>query len=579
MLSPAAAPSGPFSRRLPMTLASHRTRFAVIALLLASLGLLLTSRPAHGGWSADPVQVHATTSLCPLVSASDDANYGAIIVWQENSATGGVLKARHLLATGDVDAAWAAPVTVSTADMARSALGSVADGEGGAYVWWMEGAQLYLTRVAADGTIGGGWPARGRLLGSLLDPNSRPHGVPDGSGGIYLGWLAPMNLMSAEAVVRAAHLGPDNIGKGGWGNGSRTLGSTQEFGEVVSAFGIDVASDGGLWLAFATTTVVELQVYAAGDVRLARLTAGGMPETGWDAHGVSVAPFRGDLLATSPDWDLAPHMSLAAIAHDGGTGTYLVYSQITGEEPNAIALSYRLARLNQAGAPAAGWPADGQPLSPGGATSYGDPGATYSLRALADESGGVQAGLPAFFTHGTMYELRRVSGTGTTLASTFAGDTRALEYVARTDGGLYLASFWPNGPLGMYQPNAYIRAEQSSPGQGFLEWHTEPSTWYGDVGLSSTGDGGAIFAWSQVQERFGVFAVRLNPSGVVTGVPPSTASRGVRMWFTRGVGVQLATGGGTSVTLRLHDVTGREGARGEWGGDGLAPGGKRGTAG
>ena len=45
-----------------MTLASHRTRLAVIALLLASLGLLVFTRPAHGGWSAEPVQVHATTA-------------------------------------------------------------------------------------------------------------------------------------------------------------------------------------------------------------------------------------------------------------------------------------------------------------------------------------------------------------------------------------------------------------------------------------------------------------------------------------------------------------------------------------
>ena len=74
-----------------MPLASHRIRYIVLALVLTWMALVLLPRPAHGAWSADPVEVHATTALCPAVSAADDAHGGAVIVWQENTATGGAI--------------------------------------------------------------------------------------------------------------------------------------------------------------------------------------------------------------------------------------------------------------------------------------------------------------------------------------------------------------------------------------------------------------------------------------------------------------------------------------------------------
>ena len=99
-----------------MPFASHRTRFLILALLLSSLGVLLLTRPANGGWSADPVEVHATTALCPLVSVCGDDADGSIVTWQENTAGGGLLKARRLLASGALDPAWAAPLAVSDRD-------------------------------------------------------------------------------------------------------------------------------------------------------------------------------------------------------------------------------------------------------------------------------------------------------------------------------------------------------------------------------------------------------------------------------------------------------------------------------
>lgn len=69
----------------------HHRRSFVWILLLALLALMLFARPAHSGWSADPVEIHATSALCPLVASVDDGNNGAIVVWQENTASGGDL--------------------------------------------------------------------------------------------------------------------------------------------------------------------------------------------------------------------------------------------------------------------------------------------------------------------------------------------------------------------------------------------------------------------------------------------------------------------------------------------------------
>ena len=542
----------------------HRTRVVILAALFAMLALMLFSRRTHAAWSADPVEVHATTALCPLVSVAGDAAQGALIVWQEETATGGLLRARHLLANGDVDAAWGAPVVLSTADAARAALGSVSDGAGGAYVWWMEGTQLYLTRLAAEGAVATGWPARGRQIGTLASAGSRPVVVSDGSGGVYAAWLTAAVLPPSSVTIRAHHLGPANTAKDGWPNSGRTLADTQANSEQASTFGIGAAGDGGLWLAYATTTELEPGVYSPGEARVARYTGAGLPASGWTAAGVAVAEFRGDLLAGRPEWGIAPPSRLAAIAEDGSGGAIVLSGLPYAYDEFTVAADYRLHRVNSLGTLDPGWPAEGRPATTVGFPMPGSGSADLSLRLHADGAGGVHAGRPSFFLHGgSNYSFDRYSELGLPVGESAGAGDHGIESASRGDGGVVVGSYFPHGPSGLYQPSAFVGLNQTQPGGSFIEWHDDPVVqWYGDIGLAATGDGGTIFAWSQVKERFGVFAIRMNPAGQVTGVPPGTASRGLRVWYARGSGVQVygATG---PMTLRLHDLTGREIARGE----------------
>ena len=133
-----------------MNLTSPRGRRRALASLAVAVGLSLPLHAAHAAWSVDPVQVRATTSLCPAVAAIDDGHAGAYIAWQENGLSGGVILAQHLLASGDLDPAWTAPTLVCDRVADRSVLGAVSAGAGGAYFWWMEGA--YLTSSALPGS-------------------------------------------------------------------------------------------------------------------------------------------------------------------------------------------------------------------------------------------------------------------------------------------------------------------------------------------------------------------------------------------------------------------------------------------
>ena len=545
-----------------MLVASHRVRYLVLALVLTWMALTLFTRPAHGAWSADPVEVHATSALCPAVAAIDDSHYGAIIVWQENTASGGLLKAQHVLANGDLDPAWGGSVALSDVDAARVDVGAVSDAAGGAYVWWMQNTALFLTHVTAAGTIAGGWPAQGRSMGSLPTVQHRPTAVADGEGGIYLGWLSRPFFFDPTVSIRIVRVGPTGAGAGGWPSGGRAFGLVGDPGVSVSAFGIDAAAGDGLWLGWQTLILDSDGSQMPGQLRMIRLADGGLPAAGWTGDGVVLATYDPAFLNLAPGWQAAPAASQTAVARDAGGGAYVLASQgVT--DGWALIFHNTLRRVDAIGQPADGWAIEGVALPEVYANGIPDPGAGGSLRAFADHQGGVFAGLPFFgseFT-ATMTFSRR-SPAGEPLPGGIGAEQRGIEYAPRGDGGMFVASFKPTGAQSMYDADAYIWVGQSSPGASFQESKTSYSmTRYGDIGLTATGDGGAIFAWSQSIDRQGVYAIRLGQSGAVTGVPPAPVigSPSLRVRFVRGEGVHAVAGfaGSSRVTFALHDVAGR----------------------
>jgi hypothetical protein len=83
-------------------------------------------------------------------------------------------------------------------------------------------------------------------------------------------------------------------------------------------------------------------------------------------------------------------------------------------------------------------------------------------------------------------------------------------------------------------------------------------TWFGDVALAPSGDGGVLFFWSQVRERFGLFGRRFNESGEVLAVEPGFARTGIEsIRFASGAGVRTRIRFAGAARLELFDVTGR----------------------
>jgi hypothetical protein len=546
-----------------------------IALVLSAA--LFVPAVGHAGWSADPVTVHATTDACPLVAAASDAQDGAIVVWQQNDAANpGVyrLLAQRVLASGDVDASW--PVDgalVSSATSNRVALGALGDGSGGAYVWWMQSTALYLTRILPDGTIAPGWPANGKTVGFLPTSAFRPLVFADGQGGIWLGWLAGA---LASRLGHVKHLGPDGLGAGGWPTNGRgyAVSSSDEGERRTLAFTYAPAADGGAWIAWGDALNDSVGLLA-GSWRLKRVTSTGLTAPGWDAAGLPVRDFQGELLVDQPYFgdfgDFAA--ALVAVAPDGADGAYLLLSDVFGEVGLGAEFQPKLFHFDAAGLPDPSWPAAGICPHPGlAAFDLSATHADYSLRLFPEAAGGVFALCPHAYgswpTFGDV-TLHRVTAAGTPADWPTAWSGRnmhlpfGLEAIVPPSGDTYIASYFPDGPHGRYDPYAFLALDQTyasgAEGAGFGEGQAQHVTdCYGDIGLAPTSNAGAIFAWSQVYERHGVFARRFTGAGQVTAVEPgAVVAQALRLRFAPGRGVVATLGSVAEGRIRLLDVAGR----------------------
>jgi hypothetical protein len=397
-------------------------------------------------------------------------------------------------------------------------------------------------------------------VGTLENADARATVLADGSGGVWVAWLQHTFVnVDFVAQLRVTHLGPENTGVAGCPAAGRVIGAPDEGVELVNTASIGPAPDGGLWAAWGTTVMDPDLGPQPGEWRLTRVLSSALPAPGWTLRGIGQGTFRGDVLVLDSPKPV-PDMTLVGVATDGADGAYVVRG-----EPGAPFQgggSPHLFRFSPDGSPVAGWPDDGVYVNGWAFDAY--PGMPFdaSFRAIADGRGGVWAGRPNVYDHGTTYSLHRYTDAGTsTLANTVGGGLEQLEVAHDGFGGVFLANCVPTGPYGPYQPSATVSARSGPGGAAYSEYHSEVLLhWFGDEGLAATEDGGAILAWSQVHERFGIFAIRLGAGGVVTDVPASVPS-GSRfaLRFEPGVGVRARATFEVSGTVRcaLHDVTGR----------------------
>jgi hypothetical protein len=519
---------------------------------VAVIALACCAPSARTAWGTEPVTVTPTTASIPLVEGCTDGAYGAFVAWQEEGSPGqGVLRAQHLLATGDLDPAWASAGAIACSVVAaRSELVALPDRLGGVYLLWKEGLFLYATRLDLGGAVAPGWPARGRSLTGVFADSPRPSVIEDGANGFYAAWT------NSAGHISATHLGPANTGAGGWPNGTRGIGPA----DTAYWPQLALAPDGGIFIGWASASPDTDASPSAW--RLRRLDSAGLNAAGWALEGVSFGSFHGELLGSPA------RGSLLGLSPDGRGGVFLLIGNPVGTDPsNGALLENRLYRRGVDGESAPDWPQAGRVMQLGpayyqSAGSHSD----YSYSLLPDGRDGALVGVPVYYDHGTDFGFVRCDGAG---QWGFWYGAQVLveghEAALPGDGGLFLGSFYPTGAYGPYQPSAFVAISQSftsSAWKGWTEYHHEPVIeWYGDVGLASTGDGGAVLFWSQVRERIGLFARRFNPAGEVTAVGPGSsptmALSGLR--FVPGVGVRatVVLPGADRARFELFDLAGR----------------------
>jgi hypothetical protein len=278
-------------------------------------------------------------------------------------------------------------------------------------------------------------------------------------------------------------------------------------------------------------------------------------------EGLSFGSFQRDLLGSPIQ------ASLLALSPDGRGGVFLSIGNPTGFDPGwGATLETRLYRLQGTGQTASGWPVEGKVASPAPPT-YTEFGVTpdYSYRVFDETGDGALAGFPQFGLHnGSNVSFVGCDGTGQFDSGPSASAAPVGHEVAGNgSGGHFVASFYPTGPTGPYQPNAFLAVRHTtSAWNGWTEWHSECCvTYYGDIGLAATEDGGAVFFWSQKLERVGLFARRFNPLGEVTAVEPGAGPTlaPFRLRFVPGAGVRAVITGPVSDRMRieLFDLAGR----------------------
>ncbi|HKQ56386.1 MAG TPA: hypothetical protein VJY35_00845 [Candidatus Eisenbacteria bacterium] len=533
---------------------TRRSSVAILRVLIA-LAIGGPSSSALAAWGPDGVTVRPTTASIPIVAACTDGGSGTFVVWQEiTSGSAGMLRVQHLVSTGDLDPAW--PVggaLATTADVAREFADVVPDRQGGVYVCWNQGSSLYATHLDASGAGVSGWAATGKALGSTLIGFGRPRLIEDGAHGIYVAWTGGNSIY-------VQRLGTDGLGAGGWPNMSRIVSPA---GAVLSMRlypDLALAPDGGIFVSWASqssdTTQVESGLY------LRRLTGAAVNAAGWPSTGVFLEPYRPEILGMSflpgPLIDVSP---------DGRGGVFVATGRLYQDESASNSLDVRLRRLLGDGQPAAGWPVEGR-ATPPGFDSYwaSSDNLDGGVRVHPDGQDGAIVERVRFPTDSpAMTEVSR-----TTDAGPFAGQLQVVaaghDLVPKGDGGVFAAAFEGTGPSHPFDINAFIGLDQSNAPAGwttFGESHAEPlQQWYGDIGLAKAGTNGVVFFWSQVRERFGLFARRFSTVGEVTGVPPPggvgdvSTLDGVR--YVRGSGVVARiTVWGKPARLELFDVGGR----------------------
>ena len=319
-----------------------------VPVLLAMIVVCVAPRLAFAEWPelGRAVSTAAGTQDTPRI-ATDGAG-GAIITWHDLRSPRINIFAQHVLASGNVDAAWPAdgrallnnPTALATALAGQKAPVIVSDGAGGAIVAWQDGrssvieSDVFAQHVLASGALDPAWPANGTALSTAAGFQLELVIVSDGAGGAIVAWMDGRSAVSdfdifAQHVLASGRVDPR------WPAQGTALCSAP--GPQASP---KIASDG---TGGAIVTWTDFRLGGAnGDIFAQHLLGSGAVDPAWPANGRAVSLAAGSQLDPT-------------IVSDGAHGAIVTWSDARDGQFDIYAQ-----RLLVSGAIAPGWPADGR---------------------------------------------------------------------------------------------------------------------------------------------------------------------------------------------------------------------------
>lgn len=302
--------------------------------------LLVTTcfRPALAGWSNDPgvnlpIAPNGNNQDAPLVVADGDG--GAFFVWNE----GAVIRAQHLAAQGYRDPAWPADgLVLASLPSTRWLTGVAPDGHGGFLAAWQDFRSgdwdIYVQRVGPGGDAT--WGANGLQVIGVAGTQENPRVCSDGSGGALVAWIDHRDLGTSGTDVYAQRVLA--AGTLYWPGGAVAVCAQPGAQDRVSI--VADGSAGGSCLLWRDARTGTADVYAS------RLDADGNHRPGW--------AFGGTAVCTAADAQENP-----VLESDGAFGLIAAWSDLrSGFQTDIFAM-----RLTSAGLAAPGWAVDGVNLS------------------------------------------------------------------------------------------------------------------------------------------------------------------------------------------------------------------------
>jgi hypothetical protein len=477
----------------------HRRILAAV-LLTASFAL-----PAHAAWTPNGVALSlaANVQFAPL--AVPDGQGGAYVVWLDTRSGNTDLYAQHVTSTGAIAAGWLADGRAVCADASTQGPPQIAaDGLGNAYVTWSDprsgGPDVYLQKLVSGG-IAPGWPANGLLVCGAIGGQINPALIADANGAL----VAWSDSRGATEDLYVHHVLPAGALDGAWpAAGAILSGANQQqaFPTIVTdgAGGAIVAWEDGRNGGGLSS---QLDIYAG------HMRAIGAADSTWGANGT--------VLCLSTGFDQTRPLAVS----DGAGGAIVVWNDQRNGNGDLYAT-----RVLGTGAIAGGWPVDGAEVAKAAGeqilpaiVSDGAGGAIFAWQDGRD---------PVGFPSNTDVYAVRLQPNGTRPAGWAAnGNNLSVQLPDRqgdpaicSDGAGGALVAWKDGRPGAELYAQHVQADGAiAPGWAAdgnaictaLEQQVDPT-------LVSDGAGGGLVAWEDYRNSIAnhdIYAQRFLGSGQV----------------------------------------------------------------